>query len=189
MKGIVFNLLEEFVIDRTDEDTYDDIIDECIFTSDGIFVSPMTYPDSDFFEVVKNVCIKLKIDPETAQREFGKFCFEKLILAYPEFVSEGMTIKDFIKSVDQIVHLEVHKLYPGAKTPKFIYHETYDDILEIEYISDRNLCYFMEGVLLGCAHVFKSKINLQQNKCFHRGDDRCCFEIFFEEARPWTKAS
>ena len=52
MKGVVFNLLEEFIIANSDGDTYEEILDECTFVTDGPFVGPGTYPDEDLIMLV-----------------------------------------------------------------------------------------------------------------------------------------
>ncbi|SMF63187.1 heme NO-binding domain-containing protein [Pseudobacteriovorax antillogorgiicola] len=189
MKGIVFNLLESFLTEVAGEDAYEDIFDTCNFKTQEPFVGPGTYPDEDFLELVVKACEALNINPEDAQKKFGEFCFDKLVGAHPDFVKEGMTVKEFILSIDQIIHVEVRKLYPGAVTPTFVYHDSGDDsTLEIDYSSPRNLCFFMEGLLQGCGKYFNKGLSFKQTSCVHRGGAKCHFALEFDEASTWKKA-
>jgi hypothetical protein len=75
MKGVVFNLLEEFIIANSDEDTYEEILDECTFVTDGPFVGPGTYPDEYLIMLVgKDVAPPLF--------EFGDPAPDKLVIRH-----------------------------------------------------------------------------------------------------------
>jgi hypothetical protein len=91
-----------------------------------------------------------------------------------------MKAKDFILSIDQVIHVEVKKLYPGAITPKFVYKNDKTNSLTVDYISPRKLCYFMEGLLMGCSAYFKQNIKFSQSTCAHHGGQNCTFELNFE---------
>mgnify|MGYP001610707167 CR=1 FL=1 len=52
MKGIVFNLLEEYITDVLGEDAYDAIVGECDLITREPFIGPGTYPDEDLVEII-----------------------------------------------------------------------------------------------------------------------------------------
>ncbi len=179
MKGIVFNLLEDFITELVGEDRLDDIQHACRFRTQEPFVGPKTYPDEDFMEMVVKTCEQLHIPMQVAQQKFGEYCFPKLVGAHPVFATQGMKAKDFILSIDQVIHVEVKKLYPGALTPKFVYRNDAPGLLTVDYISPRALCHFMEGLLVGCANHFKENLAFHQSACTHQGARHCTFELKF----------
>ena len=91
MKGVVFNLLEEFIIENSDEDTYEEILDECTFVTDGPFVGPSTYPDEDLIMLVGKTVEKLGISAPAALRAFGKWPFPKLAATLPHDMTDSRT--------------------------------------------------------------------------------------------------
>lgn len=179
MKGMVFNLLEDFVTENFGDDTLDEIYDQATLQTKEPFVGPGMYPDEDFLELVGQICSKLGITPDVASRKFGEYCFPKLSGAHGQFVSRCDNAKDFIKSVDGIVHVEVLKLYPDVELPKFEYPAEESDSLTIEYRSKKKLCFFMEGLIAGCGKHYNENIAIKQEKCYHQGDDHCLFKLKF----------
>jgi hypothetical protein len=61
MKGIIFNMLEQFIIETADIDTYEEILDECQFSTAEPFIGPGTYPDADLMQIVGKTVEKLQI--------------------------------------------------------------------------------------------------------------------------------
>ena len=179
MKGIVFNLLEDFITDNFGVEVFEEIYENSNLSTDEPFVGPGMYPDEDFLELVGQACQKLNITPDVASRKFGEYCFPKLAGLHSEFVDNCKTAKDFIKSVDGVVHVEVFKLYPGVELPKFDYPADGSDSLSIKYTSKRKLCHFMEGLLQGCATHYGETIKFSQSACYHQGDDHCMFHLEF----------
>lgn len=179
MKGMIFNLLENFIIDNFGDDVFEDILDASTLITQEPFVNAGLYPDQDFLELVSQACSKLNISPEIASRKFGEYCFPRLAKMHANFIDKASSAREFIESVDGVVHVEVLKLYPGVDLPKFDYDDNNDNTLNIKYISKRKLCFFMEGLLIGCATYFGEKIEYKQLKCYHKGDDHCLFNLKF----------
>ncbi len=162
MKGIVFNVFEKFIVENHGQDFFEDVLDECELQTDGAFVGPGTYPDSDLLEIVSKTIAKAGIPLDAALKAFGQYLFHELVKTYPVFVDSVSSLKDFLKSVDGVIHVEVNKLYPEAITPKFEYNEPSDDVLEIKYSSDRNLPDLFEGLTNGAAEHYKSEIEMNR---------------------------
>jgi hypothetical protein len=59
MKGIIFNILEDFTNEKFGEDEFDFIVEKSILETTDPFVGPGTYPDSDLFKIVTKI-VELK---------------------------------------------------------------------------------------------------------------------------------
>ncbi len=182
MKGVVFNLLEAFVVENWGEDTYWKLVDACsLETSDGVFVGPGTYPDADLFTMVTKASEMLEIPAVEAIRAFGKFSFPHLMEKGGPLVADVESAKELLKQVDSVIHVEVRKMYPGAVTPVFRFEDPAPDRLTLEYRSSRKLCPFVEGLIEAAGEHYDTNIEFDHGPCMHQGSDHCSFDLRFEE--------
>lgn len=178
MKGIVFNILENFTDERFGEDEFNKIVIDSDLETKDPFVGPGTYPDSDLFKIVTKIVNVKSLKIDWALREFGLYLFPNLIKINPEYAKESKNLFDFLLRVDSIIHIEVKKLYLDAVTPTFIFSDVTTNSMKVKYISNRNLCFLMEGLLQGASKYFQEEIELKQLSCHHQtGDDHCLFLI------------
>ncbi len=179
MKGIIFNLLEDFITENFGEEKYEQIIAKCNLTTTEPHVGPGTYEDKDLMEIVARATEELKISIPDALKAFGKFAFSKLAEKHPNFVKPYQHPKPFLMTVESVIHIEVKKLYEHAYTPTFIYTDTSPDTLTITYSSKRKLYDLMEGLIDGVGEFFKSPIQ-QTHKIYQKnGAELCDFELTF----------
>ncbi len=151
MKGTIFNILEEFICDKFGDETYEDILEEVtpVLIEKGPFIGPGTYPDSDFLKLVGGLLEKKGIAPEKGIRALGEYSFEKLLEKLPVSINQFNTPKDLILGLNDVIHIEVKKLYEDADLPYFEYEELNEKVLIVKYYSSRKLYPFVEGLLDG----------------------------------------
>ena len=177
MKGIVFNLLESFVCEGWGDEKYEEILALCPLKTKKPFVGPGTYPDSDLMAIALKASEILEVDLPDALRAFGRYSFPRLAQRFPQFVVGHDRPMPFLLSVEDVIHIEIKKLFPNAVTPSFTYRGVSDDRLVIEYRSRRKLCSFMEGLLDGVAGYYECELRYEQNVCMHNGADHCEFSV------------
>ena len=187
MKGVVFVIFEEFVIDGWGEEVFESLLDVCPHVAAEPIVSPSTYPDAWIVDMLNAACKRLGVDAPTALRAFGRFAFPELHRRFPVFADGCSHPKEFLLSVHDLIHVEVRKLMEEARPPAFTYEDTGLDTLLMRYDSPRNLCFLMEGLLDGVGEHFGVAIEHSQPSCTHRGDAGCMFSLRFAE--PWVKAA
>jgi hypothetical protein len=180
MKGIVFNLLEQFLCETMGDEAFEELLDGCVLETKEPFVGPGSYPDADLLVILSAAVERLKISREDALRAFGRFSFPRLAKTYPIFVKPFVHPKPFLQSVGPIIHVEVKKLHADALLPEFVYGEPAPERLVIEYRSARRLCHLMEGLLDGVADHFHSPIARTQTRCILKGADVCVFDLTFD---------
>lgn len=86
MKGIIFNIVERFILEKYGEDTFDSIIASCQLETTEPFVGPGTYSDNDMLEILRVTTNKLGIQTATILRLIGQYTFGQLANRYPNFV-------------------------------------------------------------------------------------------------------
>lgn len=182
MKGIIFNLLEDFLKENLGEERFEELIDGCSLKTREPFVGPGSYPDEDLFAIVGRAVEITGMTTAGALRAFGKFCIGELAEKYPIFFDKHHDAKAFLKTLDAIHSLEVKKLYADARPPEFVMEDPSPDRLIVRYISERKLCPLVEGLIEGVAGYYRCPITYRQRQCVLEGGKLCEFELAFEPA-------
>ena len=179
MKGIVFNLLEQLVSRDYGEDTWDDLLDQAGL--DGAYTSLGSYDDADLFRLVGAASESLGVPPDDLVRWFGHNALPLFADSYPQFFTPHTSARTFVLTLNDIIHPEVRKLYPGADVPEFDFEQVqhHDRPLRMGYRSQRRMCSFAEGLIEGAAEHYGETTDIRQPSCMKRGDERCVLEISF----------
>jgi hypothetical protein len=179
MKGVVFNLLEEVVRAEFGEAMWDRLLDEAGL--EGAYTSLGSYPDEDLRRLVAAASDATGMSGGDVVRWFGREAMPHFAARYPEFFSGHRSTRDFVLTLNDIIHPEVRKLYPGAFVPDFLFDTSDPNALGMTYTSPRHMCTFAEGLIEGAAPIYGEEVRIVQTECMHRGDPRCVFEITFHD--------
>lgn len=183
MKGEIFNLFESFVTQGFGADSYERLYSDSqdkLETKEP-FVGPGTYPDSDFLILLDKAVAMTAIPVETAVRAFGKFALPHLIGKVPQFAPPGISAKQFLMSVNDVIHVEVRKIYRDTVLPQFDYIDTAPDKLTMIYSSPRRLYALVEGLIEGTAEYFSTPITYERKLEANSSIGRCRFELKFSK--------
>ncbi|MBQ5940831.1 heme NO-binding domain-containing protein [Massilia sp. AB1] len=177
MKGIVFNLLEEAVTTEFGEATWDRLLDDAGL--DGAYTSLGSYDDAEVFRLVEVASAALNIPPQDVLRWFGRRAMPILVQRYPGFFAPHTSARSFLLTLNNLIHPEVRKLYPGATPPVFDFDTSSNETLVIGYNSQRKLCALAEGFMQGAASHFGEQADVHQSQCMHEHADKCVFHVRF----------
>jgi hypothetical protein len=180
MKGVIFNLAEQVVSDSFGADAWDDILDRAGL--DGAYTSLGSYPDGDLAALVTASAARLGVAPEVVVRTIGEGAMPLLAQRYPEFFSPHASTRPFLLTLNDIIHPEVRKLYPGADVPEFGFEVQGDDVLLLQYRSQRRLCALAEGFITGAARLYGESVRLTQPECMLEGAQACVISCVFAAA-------
>lgn len=175
MKGIVFNLLEGAVTSARGEDAWDDLLEAAGL--DGAYTSLGNYPDHDLTDLVEAASVATGASQQATVRWFGREALPALAAAYPGFFDPHHDVRAFLYTLNDIIHPEVRKLYPGADVPTFGFSTAEDGTVTMRYGSPRQLCAFAEGLIEGAAAHFGQSVAIEQPRCMLRGDELCTIEV------------
>lgn len=159
MKGIVFKEFINLVDSTFGEDAVENIIEKSDLKSQGAYTAVGTYDHKEMLSLVSNLSALTKTPISSLVKLFG----EKLCLVFSIKFSDFFKVKDaysFIKSIDDIIHVEVQKLYPDAELPKFSYKEEGNKLI-VDYSSTRPFADLAEGLLIGVIKHYKESIKIE----------------------------
>lgn len=201
MKGIMFNLLEEVVADAHGPFVWDELLDALAL--EGVYTAVDTYDDGEFLALVRALppppsdpdaaatgpgiagsggtatAVVQAALPTVAERTrwYGRRALPQLSQRYPTFFEPYDDARDFLASVESVIHTEVRKVLPTAALPRFGVHQ---DVapdgtrrLTLTYVSDRGLCHLAEGFVLGAGDHYGQALHVHQAACMHTGDPSC----------------
>lgn len=179
MKGIVFNVLQRVVTEKYGEDTWDDLLEAA--SLEGTYTAVGSYDDTELLALVGAACTALGTTADDLLRWFGRSAMPVFAERYPQFFEGHTSARPMVLTLNDIIHPEVRKLYPGADVPVFAFGEK-DGAITIGYDSPRRLCAFAEGLLHGAADHFGEHATISQDTCMLRGDAACTIVVSFEQA-------
>lgn len=176
VKGVVFNVLEQLVARDYGEETWDALLDSAGLN--GAYTSLGSYPDEDLAKLVSAAADALHTPADDVVFWFGRNALPLFAGRYPQLFEPHESAQSFVLTLNEIIHPEVRKLYPGADVPEFEF-DVGEEILVMGYRSPRKLCSFAEGLLVGAADHYHERLTVEQPLCMKRGDDQCVLEIAF----------
>jgi hypothetical protein len=175
MKGVVFNLLEQVVVQNFGESRWDALLDDTGLS--GSYTSLGSYPDTEVEALVGAAAKALNMTPDDVLRWFGRQAMPLLASHYPDFFTPHDNTRSFVMSVNSIIHPEVRKLYAGAGCPHFQFEEKPSGELLMGYNSARKLCALAHGFIEGAGDHFGQTMLVEHPRCMHRGDSNCLMSI------------
>lgn len=182
MKGIIFTTLNQMVEEKFGLEFWDKVLLDAKPPSEGIYTAGAFYSDAELFAIIGSISKISNIPVPDLVRSYGEYLFEKLAVYFPELVPQSASLKEFLQSIDRVIHVEVRKLHPNAELPSLQYEDPAPDQLVILYKSPRKLCMLAEGLMKGAAQHFNEKINITEPNCMHKDADHCRFELKFGRA-------
>lgn len=177
MKGIVFVKLSEFVEENWGLALWDELLQEINLDSGGIYTSVGLFSDQEFFSLVTLIASKKNITEKQIQIAFGKWIFKELYALAPPGTHDFIDVFEFLHGVQNIIHVEVKKLYPDVFLPEFNFLFESEKTLRFHYKSPRKLCYFCEGLVYGLSQHVNQEVTITHVECEHDNDTRCVIEV------------
>jgi hypothetical protein len=173
MKGVIFNLLESVVVSEHGPDVWDALLERS--GACGSYSALGIYPDAELLAIVDAASATTGASVPDLLRWFGERAIPRLRARYPDFFAGHTSTEPFLRSLNDVIHAEVRKLYPGAEVPEFDFQTSERGEFVLVYRSAKRLCALAEGMIVGAASSFGERATVEQVRCALRGDDACHF--------------
>jgi len=178
--GEELTVLERVVVQEHGDDAWETLLDRAEL--DGVWTSLGSYPDEHLLKLVGAASVELGLEPDAIVTWFGAKAMPYFAERYPQLFDPHSNARSFVMTLNNIIHPEVRKLYPGATVSDFEFDSSSPDVLLMGYSSPRKLCSLAEGLLIGAADHFGERVSIDQPECMKRGDSRCLLAIRFQQA-------
>lgn len=181
MKGVIFNVVEDAVVESHGEAAWDAILDAAGLR--GSWTAIGDYPDAELLAVVRAGSGVLDVDPDELTRDLGHAALFGLARRYPAFVEPHTDPRSFLLTLNDVIHPEVRKLHPAARPPRFEFELTAEQTLLVDYHSHRPLCRLADGMIRGAAAWFGETAEVVHETCARGSDTHCRLRCTFAAAR------
>lgn len=181
MKGTIFTSLADMVEERYGLKSWQAMLDACPLASGGSYSSGGIYPDKEILCLIGQLQQRLDVPLDILLHTFGEYLFDSLVTMHKSYLADKSTPRDFILSINDEIHRDIEKLYPGTSFPLLEYEDHPDNTLTLIYRSPRKLCFLAEGLIQGVANQYKKDIGVIHTKCMHRGDEHCQMDLTFHD--------
>ncbi len=172
MKGLVFNLLENQILADHGEHAWERILRDA--GVDDAYQTHADYPAEDLLLLLDAAEPYTRRGGREAQRWFGRRAFHQLAAEFHHLFKPHDSTVAFARAINDTIHPEVRKHYPGAEVPTFDVEEhPPGGDLRLRYESYRGLCSFAEGLIEGVGNLYGEKVTIQQPRCVHEKDPHC----------------
>ncbi len=163
MLGLVFSEFMDMVETSFPDDVFDRLIDvaEESCDSGGEYTAVGKYDHVEMLTLVTALSEKTEIPVGDLVHAYGKHLFGRFHKKYPEFFEDDMDAFQFLKRIEDKIHVQVRRLYPQAELPKFTYEEPSEKELILHYQSNRPFAALAHGLIEGCIAYFDEKIDVE----------------------------
>lgn len=171
MKGIIFTEFLELVEQQFGLEVLDKMLE--MSEDEGIYTSVGSYDHHSLVKLIVSLSKTTDIPPEALQEVFGETVFINLLNTLPNNAGllDCTHCFDFIRHVEEYIHVEVKKLYPDANPPKFDFVSESETELVFDYKSARCMGHVCVGLLKGCAKHFNQEIEIASKTLNEQGSE------------------
>ncbi|GAD89356.1 MULTISPECIES: heme NO-binding domain-containing protein [Vibrio] len=171
MKGIIFTEFLELVENHFGLEVLDQVLE--MSKDEGIYTSVGSYDHKDLVTLIVNLSKTSDIPAAHLQEVFGESVFKKLLATMPPAAALAHSTNsfEFIRHVEDYIHVEVKKLYPDAVPPSFEFISETETELILNYKSARCMSHVCLGLIKGCANHFGQQLNIQMKPLNDSGSE------------------
>ena len=180
MKGIVFREFYNMVEEVFSADMMDELIDATDPESGGSYTTVGTYDYNELVAMVVELSKRTNTPVEDLIFAFGKHLASVFTDKYSDFFKACPNTIEFLKTIDNHIHVEVKKLYPDAELPKFSFDDSHSNYLTLRYQSTRPFATLARGLIEGCADYYHEKLSIEMSD--HSGDQASNVEFVISKA-------
>jgi hypothetical protein len=163
MKGIVFTEFLEMVEQKYGLETVDAIIESAQLPNDGAYTAVGTYDHRELLRLVGSLSQATRTALPKLVHAFGRHLFTSFSRAYP-YVFDGLhSTTEFLSNVEDLIHVEVRKLYPDAELPSIAFSALGDNRWELIYRSTRPFADLCQGLIEACAEHYQEPLQMSRD--------------------------
>jgi hypothetical protein len=162
MHGIIHLLLKKFLDSLADAETV-----KAIYQESGqygkFFDATKNHPDEALLAILTIACQRLKIDPDTALEEFGKFITPNLLNTYRSYIKPEWKCLDLLENIETTIHRTVRMVNPDATPPSLVVTRITPTEIRIEYTSQRKMISLGIGIVKKLADHYKENLSITKS--------------------------
>jgi hypothetical protein len=180
MKGIIFNVLEDMIVQQCGMQVWNELLQQHA-PKNRVYISAKSYEAAELFSIAQDVASRLNVPLQQVVKAFGQFLFHGLASRHQDVVAQFTDFTSLVLGIHHVIHTEVNKLYHDPSLPTISGRLITANQIELHYSSPRQLCFCAEGLLFGAAEHFKKHISISHPVCMHHGAPHCVLLVDIQD--------
>ncbi|OVE83649.1 heme NO-binding domain-containing protein [Natronolimnobius baerhuensis] len=179
MHGILHKTLEEYIIDRTDEDTWETIRERADLEP-TLYLQVSHYDDDEFEAILETLSSMATQDRPAIERDFGRSLAPAIRSTFGAYSKADWGILELLTNLEA-VYAEIGNANDDLRLPDISTERDGETVL-VRYRTPReqHYCHLAHGILEGLSTVFEADATVTKEACLHDGDDCCQFSVTLE---------
>lgn len=179
MKGMVFKLFEDHVLEACGADTLDALLSIESLSTAGAYTAVGNYDHRDLEVMVGHLATLTNQAEREILMNFGQVLFGALAAGHPAIMAKFNTCIGLLANIETVIHRDVEKLYRNTDLPRFhVNSRDGDRALSLVYQSTKPFADMAEGLIKGAFVHFGVADRAQLLRSSSSGDGRHAqFEI------------
>ncbi|MCG8387636.1 MAG: heme NO-binding domain-containing protein [Cytophagales bacterium] len=159
MHGLIFQKLQDFVIDISSGETWLKMKKEAGL-EDIIFSPTRKYPDEYIEKFVALAQDHFELERDDVLEAFGKHMGPKLIQLFNFTIVPGWTALEIIENTEEYIHKTLKTADPNVDTPKLVVTRISGNELKLEYNSPRKMIALGIGIVKAIGEAFGEQLTI-----------------------------
>lgn len=175
MKGMVFTEFLEMVETLYGDAMADHLLDTADLGSGGAYTAVGTYDHQEMVSLVQQLSTAVDLPVDHLLHLYGRHLFGQFSVNYSNLFRSLDGCFEFLKTINDHIHVEVRKLYPEAELPRISTRSISQDQLVVIYDSERPFADFAAGLIEGAIEHFGESITVERTSPLEYGPTRAIF--------------
>lgn len=172
MHGLVHSEFRDFVIRSLGADGWAAVLKDAGVEA-SVYWPTETYADADLLALVLEYSRRSHQRVQEVLTAFGQSYADAILRAYGAFVQPEWGTLELVLNTERIIHRAVRRQDLNATPPRLTVTRRNADEVSVIYTSERRMCAFGKGVILGVANHFGEQVSVLDAACMHKGDPHC----------------
>ncbi|WP_254762484.1 heme NO-binding domain-containing protein [Natrinema marinum] len=179
MHGIVHKSLKEYVVERTDDDTWDTIVEQTDLEP-KLYLPVTHYDDAEIDTVLERLSSMATQDRDAIERDFGRTLAPELLSTFSAHLRRDWEFAELLASLED-VYDDVDDATKEASLPAIsCSRESDGTVVTYDTHRDQQYCGLAHGILEGFAAAYGADATVTETACVDDGADECTFRVDLE---------
>ena len=178
MHGIVHNSLKSYVVEKTDDETWNAIVERA-GVEPTLYLPVSHYDDAEIDSILEELASMAVQDRPAIERDFGRTLAPELYSTFDAHLDGEAGLLELLASIEAIT-ANVERTTEETTLPDVICTREHDRTVVVRYDSHRDYCDLAYGVLEGLVAEFDAEATVTERACTRNGADDCAFRVELE---------
>ncbi|WP_222915688.1 heme NO-binding domain-containing protein [Natrinema sp. SYSU A 869] len=179
MHGIVHKTLKEYVVERTDDGTWDTIVEQSGLEP-KLYLPVSHYDDGEIDAILDTLSTMATQDRQAIERDFGTTLAPELLSTFSAHVHRDWELPELLGSLEDVSD-DIETATEDTSLPELTCtREAGHATVTYDTHRDQQYCKLAHGILEGFVAAFDADATVTKTACVNDEAETCQFRVDFE---------